>query len=231
MAGIPAGTYKLGATLTPATVSAYCLDLTEVTVAAYQKCVDADGCTEPTTYVNKVSWDRFCNWKRSGRGAHPINCVDWDQSVAYCAWAKKRLPTEEEWEWAARNGDRGDTYPWGSTALDGSQANACGSECVSNVKTKMLQSWKPMYWADDGWPETAPVSSFPNGDNRWGVHDLSGNVWEWTSSSFGASSPDRVSRGGGWGSGFATMHTVWHRGNAAPVTRSVILGFRCARTP
>ena len=209
------------------TVAPFCLDVTEVTVAAYKSCVDGGACTEPNPQ-GATGWNQMCNWKNPGRAMHPVNCVDWGQAVAYCGSGGKRLPSEEAWEWAARNGPAGTTYPWGESAPDATLLNACGSECPPNVKT-MGQDWKAMYPGDDGFPETAPVGSFPKGDNHWGVHDLAGNVWEWTSGNFDATGAARVRRGGSWVNGVASIVRSSYRDGSAPWGRYNVLGFRCAR--
>ena len=126
MAAIPGGTYTMGdrGDGTPrarATVAPYCMDRTEVTVTAYAACVTAGACTAPDAY-NPALKDSLhpshCTWNRSDRTTHPVNCVDWNQATTYCGWAGKRLPTDEEWEWAARNGPAGTVYPWGATRPD-----------------------------------------------------------------------------------------------------------------
>jgi formylglycine-generating enzyme required for sulfatase activity len=224
MASIPGGTRAT------VTVSSYCLDLTEVTVSAYGACVAAGACTEPDAYDPTPAHARvFCNWHNPGRALHPVNCVDWGQAVSYCGSRALRLPTEEEWEWAARNGPTGATYPWGEAAPTAQRLNACGAECPPNGAVKGFAGWKAMSTANDGFPETAPVGSFPAGDNRWGVHDLAGNVWEWTASNFDSTGAARVRRGGGWDIHDPTWARATLRLGGAPEARFDDLGFRCAR--
>jgi formylglycine-generating enzyme required for sulfatase activity len=227
MAGIPGGDYTMNGK--PVTVSGYCLDLTEVTVDAYAKCVEAKACTEPKLHGSqRGAWEQFCNWKTPGRGSHPVNGIDWSQAQAYCAYDHKRLPSEEEWEWAARNGGDGSTYPWGDEAPSSQHLNACGGECPPHGEVKGFSGWRAMYPEDDGWPETSPVGSYPRGANRWGVLDLAGNVWEWTSGTEGAS---RVYRGGGWFTYFPSIVRATYRFPELPSVRSCLVGVRCASTP
>ncbi|HEX2685437.1 MAG TPA: SUMF1/EgtB/PvdO family nonheme iron enzyme [Kofleriaceae bacterium] len=109
------------------TLTGYCIDITEVTVADFGQCVAGGKCTaasEPGT----GSYESLCNGTRPDRQDHPINCVTWNQAVAYCAAVGKRLPTEAEWEYAARGGD-GRRYPWGNDRPNETRVNACGDEC------------------------------------------------------------------------------------------------------
>jgi formylglycine-generating enzyme required for sulfatase activity len=217
-------------------VKGFRLDRTEVTVQAYAECVRARACTEPDAYSDKGgSYRIFCNWKHPhNRSLHPINCVDFQQATTFCAWAGKRLPSEEEWEYAARAGSDDRTYPWGADKPDQTRLNACGSECPANLVAKRFPRWAPMYEADDGWPETAPVGSFPAGASKHGVLDLLGNVWEWTASEYAAydgssSEKKRVLRGGSWGGGDPRTERTTNRFRLVPVSRAQFLGFRCAQ--
>jgi formylglycine-generating enzyme required for sulfatase activity len=232
------------------TLSTFCIDKTEVTVAAFRACVQAGDCPLPSATVewqdikpeDKAKWSQFCTWGRSGLDQHPINCVDWKQATAYCEWMGGRLPTEAEWEYAARGND-GRKYPWGNEAPDAKRLNACGSECISMGKKRLDATWTPMYTGDDGWPVTAPVGSYPKGASPFGVLDMAGNVWEWTADSLADYSdeavtnpqrarPDaspRVNRGGGWGDSVPAWVRAAFRVGNDPADRSDYLGFRCAR--
>ena len=204
MVEIPGGNYTMYVRQTQDTVPAFCLDVTEVTVAAYKTCVDAGRCTKPDE-----GWS--CNWGVWGRGNHPINCVDWDQATTYCEWAGGRLPSEEEWEWAARGGDRGWPYPWGN---DRPTEDAVCSSGLHNRQS------------------TCPVGSNSKDTNRWGVKDLASNVWEWTSSQVSISISGRVVRGGSWGSNIEygpDLVSAGFRGGRESGVRAVELGFRCSR--
>jgi formylglycine-generating enzyme required for sulfatase activity len=256
MVSVPAGTFLFGSPegegdpdeqpQHEVTLSAYCIDKTEVTVAAYARCVAAKGCSAPPLTTNWTSFSvetmgrvsRWCN--RADRPDHPINCVDWDQAVAYCAWKGKRLPTEAEWEYAARGND-GRVYPWGNAAPSATRLNACESECVAMTKLEML-STALMYDGNDGWGTTAPVGSYPEGRSPFGALDMAGNVGEWTADWYGGYSKlaetnpqgpstgtSRVSRGGGWATRETEKVRTADRDWPDPTLRAVDLGFRCAR--
>ncbi len=192
-------------------LDAYYIDRNDVTVNEYTRCVNAGRCTKPDT-------GKGCNWGMNGRGSNPINCVDWNQSVAYCQWAGGKLPTEAQWEKAAR-GTNGRIYPWGDV-WDPAKA------CVN------LQS-------------TCPAGSYPQGASPYGVMDMAGNVCDWCSDWYGASyygtSPDhdpqgpakpdagqRVLGGGSWAGNLLQLRTSY-RGNYIPSGSDVTIGFRCVR--
>lgn len=217
-----------------------------MTVAAYAGCVAAGGCRAAPLTVNWPIYSeedmkrvkRWCN--REDRPDHPINCVDWDQAAAYCTWKGKRLPTEAEWEYAARGND-GRVYPWGDEAPSGKRLNACGSECVRMMKREM-RSWASLYDGGDGWETTAPVGSYPGGASPFGALDMAGNVGEWTADWYGVYSKlavtnpqgpstgtSRVSRGGGWDTGDTSKARAASRNWPDPTLREINLGFRCAR--
>jgi formylglycine-generating enzyme required for sulfatase activity/predicted Ser/Thr protein kinase len=257
MVHVPAGTFWMG---NPArvgdpdehpqhqvTLTGYCIDKTEVTVKEYGSCVRAKQCPAPAL---TVAWSgypaedverlgRWCNSEH--RPEHPMNCVDWTQAAAYCKWASKRLPTEAEWEFAARGND-GRAYPWGNEAPSAERLNACDTDCVTLGKRALNADWARIFNASDGWDTTAPVGTFPGGASSLGVLDMAGNVWEWTADWYGeylqaeAKDPqgpkagmERVIRGGGWNSSDAVWAHVANRGSHAPTDRTHNLGFRCAR--
>jgi formylglycine-generating enzyme required for sulfatase activity len=225
------------------TVSGVCLDATEVTVAAYAACAS---CERPVLTVefegltpNARSFEsQFCN--RSDAADHPVNCVDWAQARAYCASIAKRLPTEAEWELAAR-GAEGRLYPWGDEPPAGARLNACGAEC-SKMLTARREAlgkgpWPAMYDDDDGAASTAPVGRYPRGATPAGIFDLAGNVWEWTESAYCPYGKDdcgdsrRVLRGGGWDTTESQDVRAARRYPSAPTARGRSIGFRCARSP
>jgi formylglycine-generating enzyme required for sulfatase activity len=255
---IPGGTFWMGSEdgdsdekpLHKVTLSPYCMDKTEVTVAAYHACVQARECWPGNSTVeqneysseNKTMRSQFCTWGKAGLEQHPLNCVDWNQAKAYCEWVGGRLPTEAEWEFAARgNDDR--KFPWGNEEPGASRLNACGSECVSMAKQRLGKTWRPMFNSDDGWLATAVVGSLPKGASPFGVLDMAGNVWEWTADSYAPYSADaqkdprrpgpdaalRVNRGGGWGDNDPFVVRTASRYKDRPGVRSIVLGFRCVR--
>jgi formylglycine-generating enzyme required for sulfatase activity len=221
-------------------VDSYCLDRTEVTVAAYGACVAAKVCTLPHKGFSE-DWQRpgktdpACNWERSGASQYPINCVDWIQASSYCAWKEARLPTEAEWVWAARGGERNWNFPWGNEDADIVRVNTCGTECVTWIRKNYGQTEAARYGdtleeagavgsTSDPWPTTAPVASLPRGANPWKIEDLVGNVWEWMAdvSPVGG----RSIRGGGWMDTSVTLG-MW-RGKG-PTDFGGAIGFRCAQ--
>jgi sulfatase modifying factor 1 len=184
-------------------VATFSIDVTEVTVDAYAACVRAGNCSKPND-------DGRCNWGESDRGNHPVNCVDWNQAKAFCGWAQKRLPTEQEWQRAAESA-QGRTYPWGEAAPSN---QLCWDGEGNSLGKGNRQS-------------TCAVGSFSSGDSAQGVKDLSGNVWEWTySCNVSACSV----RGGCWGVGNPSYVRAKYRYAHDPSDRGVFLGFRCARS-
>jgi len=256
MVPVPAGTFRMGSPegqgatderpQHDVTLSAFCIDQTEVTVAAYAGCVAAGGCSAAPLTVNWTNYSAkerklFSQWcNREDRPDHPINCVDWDQAVAYCSWKGERLPTEAEWEYAARGND-GRTYPWGKAAPSAERLNACGIDCLTTTGSETLPR-DLMYDGNDGWETTAPVGRYPEGRSPFGALDMAGNVWEWTADWYGAYSKlaetnpqgaklgtSRVSRGGGWATRDTNKARATNRLWRDPMIRDCDLGFRCAR--
>jgi formylglycine-generating enzyme required for sulfatase activity len=202
------------------------MDKTEVTNAQYRRCVDLGGCTPPSSNSSDTRSSYFGD---SAYDNYPVVYVSWSQANAYCTWAGARLPTEAQWEYAAR-GPEGRRYPWGND-YDGARLNSCDVTCDYD-------------WADnayeDGYADTAPVGSYPDGASWCGAQDLAGNVWEWTADWYGEYSSERQVNPTGPASG--SLRAL--RGDAADGTRSVsrnaarhgespsrtyeYLGFRCA---
>ena len=200
------GTYTMGAAgernnePRDVTVAPFEIARTEVTVDQFRLCLDDRKCTLPKT-------GPICNWGQPGRGAHPVNCVDWDQASAFATWANARLPTEAEWEFAARSGGADQRYPWGQTeascqvAVLGEGGDGCGKR------------------------STWPACSKPKGHTAQGVCDLGGNVWEWVADAKGRS---RIFKGGSFNSHAKYLRASTRR-SVKPSMRTPILGFRVAR--
>lgn len=203
MVWIDGGTFEMGSASTRPALSlarpahrvslrGFCLSTHEVTAAEYRACADAGQCTpahQTSHFVEANDADELpvsqrgalCNAGRAGREQHPINCVSHSQAEAYCRARAGRLPTEAEWEFAAR-GSSSRAFPWGDEKPTHSRANACGKECArrqSELVGRDAQN-APLYAGDDGHSGTAPVGSFPHGGSPEGVDDLIGNVFEWT---------------------------------------------------
>jgi len=225
MASIPGATFRMGSEagepdempVHPAHVAPFEMDLTEVTVSQYGACVRAGACAPAAAVVRwpgvtgedeQISKD-MCNENRPDRQDHAINCVDWSMADAYCRWAGKRLPTEEEWEYAA-----------------------CGGDCSAAIQNKVGRA--AMRGAAR-WPFTSRVaSSWPG---PFGLYDMAGNVWEWTASAYcpydhpGCGDTRRVVRGGSWSMVDYLFVRLTDRSPSDPATRNTNLGFRCARSP
>lgn len=198
---VPGGTFKTrGADPKSITIRPFCMDMTEVTAQAYAECVGSGKCSdEKVTSCNPISWGN------PTRAQHPMTCVSWHQASTFCKVAGKRLPTEWEWEWAARGGDEAREYPWGD-----------------------MPPASQLCWAKTSDSGGCRVGSYPLSSARWGMQDMAGNVWEWTSS---AASADNwaVVRGGGWDADPSVYHTSASLAYPASA-RWDDLGFRCART-
>ncbi len=232
---VPSGTFMMGSPATegepdehPAhslTVTGFCMERLEVTEAEYDACVSAGTCTAPGS-------DAMCNSQNAARGGHPVNCVDWNQAMTYCNYIGARLPTEPEWEYAARGTD-GRRYPWGNQPPNARLLNACGDECVAYATTVHNETKKAMYPGNDGYAETAPVGSYPRGASPFGILDMAGNVYEWTSSPYcnypqhACATPYRMYRGGGWYT--EKTATAATRNGHLTTEKSVVVGIRCAK--
>jgi formylglycine-generating enzyme required for sulfatase activity len=202
-------------------LDAFYIDKYEVTNAQYQRFIDETGHRAPA----------YWNDNRFNAANYPVVGVSWFDAEAYCKWANKRLPTEAEWEKAARGTD-GRKYPWGNEAPD------AGGIWRANYAPEGNR-------AADGFEYTAPVGSFPGGASPYGVMDMAGNVLEWVtdwySRDYYSISPKsnpkgpssgryRVHRGGSWDNIEINLRTVNRiRAGIYPVNRFNFLGFRCAK--
>ncbi len=236
-------------------VADFCMDLREVTVADYDACSAKGECKRafrdslwPQGSMAKKAWEDaraayspLCNEGVAGREQHPVNCVTWAQAEAYCLKHGKRLPSEAEWEFAARGSD-GRSYPWGDDPPDARHLNGCGQECTAWRAAAGLAASGQLYDADDGFPGTAPVGSFPAGKTQAGLLDMVGNVFEWTADDYAlypgapadARPPDpgaKVIRGGAFNSAQAEHAEPALRFPQDQTAHVHAVGFRCAQTP
>ena len=232
-------------------LDAYWIDQTEVTNAMFTLFVERTGYQTDaegigSSYVfDGTNWNDVsgADWQHpqgpssglAGLNDHPVVHVSWNDAEAYCGWAGVRLPSEAEWEKAARGID-GRTYPWGNQSLAGNLLNF--ADINLNVD-----------WADrnvdDGYQFTAPVGSYPAGASPYGALDMAGNVWEWVEDWYGetyysqspesnptgpASGQYRVLRGGSWvsyGVDLRSAYRYW----GGPDLRNYVIGFRCVLSP
>jgi formylglycine-generating enzyme required for sulfatase activity/serine/threonine protein kinase len=238
------------------TIDSACLDVTEVTVAAFRDCVRAGACPpaaerpsfpkpgslkEEDHEKQLVVFAELCNWDKPGRDEHPVNCVDWTSADAYCKHRGFRLPTEAEWELAARGRD-GRVFPWGNDTGDHTYMNAAGREWRRWLEDHGLpRPTSLMYEADDGFAGTSPVGRFPRAMTQSGQLDMVGNVWEWTSDWYALYKPDdqvnpkgpsagdrKAIRGGGFNGEVATWVNPAARYFQVVDARHYAIGFRCA---
>ena len=203
----------------------YYIDRYEVTVAQYRKCVEAKICKEDDFeyYDKEDGLKKYCNYGRADCDNHPMNCINWYGLKDYCEWSGKRLPTEAEWEKAARGTDHR-LYPWGSTpepSCDYAVIDDGGNGCGQN--------------------RTFEVGSKPKGVGPYGTHDLAGNVWEWCSdcycSDYYGRSPDKNPKGCKKGDFKVLRGSSWYwglvrgsfRSGTGPIRRDSYVGGRCAR--
>ena len=202
MVYVPGGEFRMGKTWSledrvhTVALDGFWIDRTEVTNSHYGRCVAAGACRAPTT----------CSWGEptygdASKADHPVICVPWQAAGDYCRWAGGRLPTEAEWEYAARGPDSA-VYPWGDE-FDGTRLNSCDVNCPHDDQKSTGY--------DDGQAQTAPVGSYPSGASWCGALDLAGNVWEWVADWHGPypltrqanptgpdSGSERLIRGGSW---------------------------------
>ncbi len=194
------------------TLDGFWLDRTEVTSSQYGICVADGACRE----------SRLAGDPAYGGSDYPVAGVPWQDAQDYCVWAGGRLPTEAEWEYAAR-GSEGYTYPWGDEFT-----------CVGG------NFWDKASGCDDGFAEPAPVGSFPKGISWCGALDMAGNVWEWVADVYGpypaegqvnptgsVSGRERVLRGGSWGYHQPFVRAAY-RYPVPPTANYLAVGFRCA---
>jgi sulfatase modifying factor 1 len=223
---IPAGEFTMGHKSSYDTLPvrdkmnlpAFSIDKYEVTNKRYKRFIDATGYKVPWSQDPAAAayiWDWQKRMYPEGKGDHPVVLVSWDDAKAFCTWAGKRLPTEAEWEKAAR-GPKGKPYPWGD---DWANGNANTSE--------------------NGRKQTSPAGDFKGDVSEYGVYDLAGNVSEWVEewfapypgnpmTSYEERNKYRVLRGGSWDYAHS-IATGYHRQYALPQSQMTAIGFRCVK--
>ena len=238
MISIPTGSYMMGDPKPKPTfigndelahrveLDGFYMDSYEVTVGQYKQFVNQSG-------YNYNRWNQVARY--SPGDDYPMILVTWNDATAYANWAGKRLPTEAEWEYAARGGFEGRRYPWGDKEPDGSQCNYADKNTID-----LEYDWADMD-VDDGYAMLAPVGSFP--PNSYGLYDMAGNVSEWCQDWYDSnyynvspaknppgptSSPQgwRVMRGGSWESDSYYLR-VDSRNFNSPNEWMTRFGFRC----
>ncbi|MFO0617611.1 MAG: SUMF1/EgtB/PvdO family nonheme iron enzyme [Polyangiaceae bacterium] len=202
MVKVKGGHFEAGAMKRKVDIKDLCVDKTEVTTAAYTACVQSGKCTSTTLDCGKGF-----TYGVAGAENKPIVCVDYSQAKTFCEQRGARLPLDEEWEWVGRNGDEGRKYAWG------------------NEEPKDQACWS----GEPGGPLSGPceVGSHPGGTNPQGIVDLTGNVFEWTSSKAAATGTEMVCHGGSWKDGSAQGLPVARPGGFKQIYKCGYGGMRC----
>ena len=223
MVEIPAGTFAMGADTGAADEKpvhrvqggTFLMDRTEVTNGRYAVCVEAGVCPAPSLAGSKT---RATYFRDPAYANYPVIFVSWNDADVFCRWAGGRLPTEAEWERAARGTDKPRVFPWGDAPPTCDKANFAG--CVG---------------------DTDEVGKRPAGNSPYGVQDMAGNVWEWTADWYGAdyyakserveprgpaTGTLKVMRGGCWVSGASSLRSTCRKPEL-PSLWAPNVGFRC----
>jgi len=206
MVYVPAGEFIIGwdKENRPVQIStgAFYVDKYEVTNENYKKFIDATG-HRPPKHPGKSKYDIWQgNDYPADLAKHPVVNVSWEDAAAYARWSGKRLPSEIEWEKAARGID-GRLYPWGNKF----EENRCNAGAF-------------------GRKGTSPAGSYSNGISPYGCFDMAGNVWEWSSTLYDTKHKWHLARGGSWADGEGEITTV---ARSNPITASPTGGFRCVK--
>jgi formylglycine-generating enzyme required for sulfatase activity len=213
-------------------LDAYFMDVFEVTVAKYKACADAGKCTAP------ITGSKY-NWGVPAKEPHPVNGVTWTQADGYCKWtdAKGHLPSEAQWEMAARGGLDDKKYPWADSGAGDAEPTCTPGQANTAV-------WSSGGSGGCGTGTTWPVGT-GSAKNGYGLYDMAGNALEWAADWYGASyycsSPaanpagpasgsSRVERGGSYDSDVASALRVSKRTVVGPSYANFDVGFRCARS-
>ena len=196
-----------------------------MTVTEYKQCVEVGKCKKPNTGT-------YCNWGKTGRNDHPINCVNWYDANSYCKWINGNLPTEAQWEYAAR-GKNSRKYPWGNN-LDEHYANYGGISYIFGSGLAPVGFFDGTDWGE---------FITRNNTSPFNVYDMAGNVWEWCLDFYSETcyansvmeNPKgpffggyRVVRGGSWNSDPKSLRCA-ERHFYFPHFRHFNSGFRCVR--
>jgi formylglycine-generating enzyme required for sulfatase activity len=216
MVYIPGGAYQTE--VERVIVSEFCIDVNLVTMQEYVDCPD---CSPAGNDEGAAGFSEYCNRDHDFRGGDPANCVDALQAEYYCDRNDKELPDEAQWEWAARGGPDANLYPWGATVPTDSD----DPQRLCWIAGRSAAAWPNR-------PQgTCPVGSYDQAASHpYGLEDMSGNVWQWTTSS--ESAGNRVVRGGGWDNTSATRMTTAFRNTPIPETVvHAAVGFRCVADP
>jgi len=239
MLWVPGGTFTMGSAddvgninahpMHQVTLSGYWIYQYDVTVAQYRAFYKATGHALPPWPEDKYSWAGKTGWDDPTLQQHPIVNVSWNDAKAYADWAGVTLPTEAQWEFAAR-GPQGRNYPWGGTATAADSENGWDVTRCANFKNSKVNG-----------KSTWPVGSFPAGASWCGAQDMVGNVWQWCSDSYSPYSAAAVTdpagpvtgdfrmlRGGSWDNDYYGYRSAGRLYYNVPYSLRNGTGFRCS---